>query len=175
MDTHANTKVDETAPTGPAQRLDYAALAPQLLKKLTELNVAVADSAIEQPIRDLVEIRASQMNGCTFCIDMHVKMAKIHGERELRLHHVAGWRESHLFTPRERACLAWTEVLTRISDGGVPDAVYERVRSQLSEKEIADLTFVIVAINAWNRLNVGFRPVPGALDKTYGLTRAGLN
>ncbi|WP_226575676.1 carboxymuconolactone decarboxylase family protein [Acuticoccus sediminis] len=175
MNVHPTTAVPGTGPTSPAQRLDYAAQSPQLLKKLTELNVAAASGAIEETIRDLVELRASQMNGCTFCVDMHVKMARIHGERELRLHHVAAWRESNLFTPRERAALAWAEVLTRMPDGGVPDDTYGRVRTQLSEKEIVDLTFVVVAINAWNRLNVAFRPVPGAYDETYGLAKAGLD
>ncbi|MCF3935351.1 carboxymuconolactone decarboxylase family protein [Acuticoccus sp. M5D2P5] len=174
MDINTTPRAPATLPTGPAQRLDYAEQSPQLLKKLTEFNVAIATGAIEEPIRDLVEIRASQMNGCTFCIDMHVKMAKIHGERDLRLHHIAAWRESHLFTARERAALAWTEGLTKIGEHGVPDGLYDRVRAEFSEKEISDLSFIIVAINAWNRLNVGFRPVPGAYDAKYGLTKAGL-
>jgi alkylhydroperoxidase family enzyme len=106
---------------------------------------------------------------------MHVKQAKIHGETELRLYHVAIWRESNLFIPRERAALAWTEALTKLPEGGVPDEIYERVRGQLSEKEISDLTFVVMAINAWNRVNVGFKTVPGAADKAYGLDKAGLN
>ena len=167
-------KPDAGSPTGPAQRLNYALQSPQAVKKLSELGAVLASGSIEESIRDLVEIRASQLNGCAFCIDMHVKKAKIHGERELRLHHVAAWRESHLFTPRERASLAWTEVITRLPDGGVPDEVYTRVRGELSEKEIADLTFVVVAINAWNRLSVAFRTVPGSLDELYGLAKAGL-
>jgi AhpD family alkylhydroperoxidase len=130
---------------------------------------------IDEKLQALVEIRASQINGCGFCLDMHVKQAKIHGETELRLYHVAIWRESNLFIPRERAALAWTEALTRLPEGGVPDEIYERVRGQLSEKEISDLTFVVMAINAWNRVNVGFKTVPGAADKAYGLDKAGLN
>jgi alkylhydroperoxidase family enzyme len=106
---------------------------------------------------------------------MHVKQAKILGETELRLYHVAIWRESTLFIPRERAALAWTEALTKLPEGGIPDEIYERVRGQLSEKEISDLTFVVMAINAWNRVNVGFKTVPGAADKAYGLDKAGLN
>jgi alkylhydroperoxidase family enzyme len=105
---------------------------------------------------------------------MHIKQAKIHGERELRLHHIAAWRESTLFIPRERAALAWTEVLTRIPDQGVPDDIYERVRTQLSEKEISDLTFLVMSINAWNRLNVAFKTVPGSSDIAFGLDKAGL-
>ncbi|MCJ9711152.1 carboxymuconolactone decarboxylase family protein, partial [Bordetella hinzii] len=114
-------------------------------------------------------------NGCGFCLDMHIKQAKLHGERELRLHHVAIWRESAEFSPRERACLAWTEALTILGAHGVPDEVYERVRGQLSEKEISDLSFAVMAINGWNRLNVGFRTVPGSADKAYGLDKATFN
>lgn len=105
---------------------------------------------------------------------MHVKEATIHGERALRLHHLAAWRESTLFSPRERACLAWTEVLTQLPTQGVPDDVYERVRGQLSEQEIVDLTYAVMAINAWNRANVAFRTPPGTLDKAFGLDKANL-
>ncbi len=106
---------------------------------------------------------------------MHVKQARIAGERELRLHHVAIWRESTLFSPRERAALAWTEAVTTLSAQGVPDAVYEEVRAQLSEKEISDLTLLVVGINGWNRLNVALRTVPGSADAAYGLDKAGLH
>ncbi|GAA3107264.1 carboxymuconolactone decarboxylase family protein [Rhizobium viscosum] len=157
------------------QRLNYAQKSPELLKKLSELSIALKDSAIEQKINDLVQIRASQINGCAFCLDMHVKEAKIHGESELRLYHVAIWRESNLFIPRERAALAWTEAVTKLPEGGIPDELYERVRGQLSEKEISDLTFAIMVINAWNRASVAFKSVPGSADKLYGLDRAGLN
>jgi AhpD family alkylhydroperoxidase len=140
-----------------------------------EFNHAVKESAIEDKIRDLVAIRASQINGCGFCLDMHVKQAKIHGERELRLYHIATWRESALFIPRERAALAWTEVLTKLPEQGVPDDIYERVRGQLSEKEISDLTFVVMLINSWNRISVGFKTVPGSSDAAFGLDKAGLS
>jgi AhpD family alkylhydroperoxidase len=157
------------------QRLNYAQQSPELFKKISDLSMALAGSVIEQKIRDLVNIRASQMNGCAFCLDMHVKEAKIHGESELRVHHVAIWRESALFIPRERAALAWTEALTKLPEGGIPDELYERVRGQLSEKEISDLTFSIMAINAWNRVSIAFKSVPGSADKLYGLDKAGLN
>jgi AhpD family alkylhydroperoxidase len=157
------------------QRLNYTQKSPELLKKLSDLTMALKDSAIEPKIQDLVHIRASQINGCAFCVDMHVKEATIHGESELRLHHIAVWRESNLFIPRERAALAWTEALTKLPDGGVPDELYERVRGQFSEKEISDLTFSIMAINAWNRASVAFRTVPGSADKLYGLDKAGLH
>jgi AhpD family alkylhydroperoxidase len=156
------------------QRIDYAQQSPELLKKFAAFNIGLKESAIEASIRDLVTLRASQLNGCGFCVDMHVKEAKIHGERELRLHHVAVWRESTLFSPRERAALAWTEIVTRLPEHGVPDDIYERVRGQLSEKEISDLTFAIVAINGWNRLSVAFKTVPGSADALYGLDKAGL-
>ncbi|GEC31895.1 alkylhydroperoxidase [Sinorhizobium fredii USDA 205] len=157
------------------QRLNYAQQSPELFKKLADLSMALKDSVIEQKIHDLVQIRASQINGCGFCLDMHVKEAKIHGESELRLYHIAIWRESNLFVPRERAVLAWTEALTRLPEGGIPDELYERVRGQLSEKEISDLTFSIMVINAWNRASVAFKNVPGSADKLYGLDKAGLN
>ncbi|MGO7585006.1 carboxymuconolactone decarboxylase family protein [Rhizobium ruizarguesonis] len=157
------------------QRLNYAQQSPELFKKFMEFSMALKSSVIDEKLQALVEVRASQINGCGFCLDMHVKQAKILGETELRLYHVAIWRESTLFIPRERAALAWTEALTKLPEGGIPDEIYERVRGQLSEKEISDLTFVVMAINAWNRVNVGFKTVPGAADKAYGLDKAGLN
>ncbi|MBY5407366.1 carboxymuconolactone decarboxylase family protein [Rhizobium leguminosarum] len=157
------------------QRMNYAQQSPELFKKFMEFSMALKSSVIDEKLQALVEIRASQINGCGFCLDMHVKQAKILGETELRLYHIAIWRESTLFIPRERAALAWTEALTKLPEGGVPDEIYERVRGQLSEKEISDLTFVVMAINAWNRVNVGFKTVPGAADKAYGLDKAGLN
>ncbi|MBB2676216.1 UNVERIFIED_ORG: AhpD family alkylhydroperoxidase [Rhizobium esperanzae] len=157
------------------QRLNYAQQSPELFKKFMDFSMALKSSVIDEKLQALVEIRASQLNGCGFCLDMHVKQAKIHGESELRLYHIAIWRESNLFVPRERAALAWTEALTKLPEGGVPDEIYERVRGQLSEKEISDLTFVVMAINAWNRVNVGFKTVPGTADKAYGLDKAGLN
>ena len=157
------------------QRVNYVEQSPELFKKFVEFLNAIKEGAIEESIRDLVAIRTAQLNGCTFCLDMHIKQARIHGERELRLYHVAGWRESTLFIPRERAALAWTEVLTRLPETGVPDDTYDRVRTQLSEKEISDLTFHVMATNAWSRLNVGFKTVPGSSDKVFGLDKAQLS
>lgn len=156
------------------QRANYLQQSPELFKKFVEFNNAIRESTIEETTRDLVAIRASQLNGCGFCLDMHVKQAKIHGERELRLYHLATWRESTLFLPRERAALAWTEVLTNLPPQGVPDDIYERVRGQLSEKELTDLTYEVLAINGWNRLNVAFKTVPGSSDAAFGLDKAGL-
>jgi AhpD family alkylhydroperoxidase len=158
-----------------SQRIDYIKQAPNLFKKFVEFNNLIHESSIEESIRDLVAIRASQINGCGFCLDMHIKQATLHGERPLRLHHLAAWRESTLFIPRERAALAWTEALTRLSRQGVPDEIYERVRTELSEKELTDLTYDIMAINAWNRINVAFKVVPGSFDKEWGLDKANLS
>jgi len=156
------------------QRIDYQKQSPELFKKFVEFSMALRHSLIEESIHDLVNIRASQINGCAFCVDMHVKEATIHGERPLRLHHIAIWRESTLFNLRERAALAWTEILTQLPAQGVPDDVYERVRTQLSEKELSDLTFLVMSINAWNRVSVGFQTVPGSYDKAFGLDKSGL-
>jgi AhpD family alkylhydroperoxidase len=157
------------------QRINYMQQSPELFKKFLEFSMAAkANSSIEASIQHLIEIRASQINGCGFCVDMHVKQATIAGERPLRLHHIAVWRESTLFSPRERAALAWTEALTTLGPQGVGDDVYDKVRTQLSEKELSDLTFSVMAINGWNRVNVGFRGVPGSHDKAFGLDKAQL-
>ena len=143
-------------------RLDYMKQSPALFKKLVEFNALIHDGAIEASILDLVSIRASQLNGCGFCVDMHIKQATIHGERPLRLHHLAAWRESTLFIPRERAALAWTESLTLISQTHAPDEDYELATAQFDAKEMVDLTVAITTINAWNRLAIGFRKMPQA-------------
>jgi len=153
-------------------RANPAALSPAPYKKYVDFTQA--PGTIEQGLRDLIHIRASQMNGCAFCLDMHVKEARLHGERELRLHHVAIWRESALFSPRERAALAWTEVLTHLPQGGVPDQAYADARAVFDEKELTDLTYAVMAINGWNRLSIAFRAEPGSLDTLYGLDKAGL-
>ena len=158
-----------------SQRLNASKQSPALYKAYLDFSAVQKKSGIDAALRHLVDIRASQINGCAFCLDMHVKEAKIDGERELRLHHVAIWRESPLFSPRERAALAWTEALTRLGEDGVSDEIYEQARAQFSEKELSDLTFAVVAINGWNRLSVAFRNPPGAMDEMLGLTAAGLS
>lgn len=155
-------------------RLNYVEQSPEFFKKFVQFSNALSGGSIEEKTHDLVQIRASQINGCAFCLDMHIKQAKIHGETELRLHHVAIWHESPLYSPRERAALAWAEALTRLPEGGVPDDIYELARSEFSEKEITDLTYLVMAINAWNRINVAFRNEPGSADKAFGLDKAGL-
>ena len=154
-------------------RINYNQHSPDLIKKLLELSQLNAQGSLGPTLADLVHIRASQLNGCAFCLDMHVKEAKIHGERELRLHHLTIWRESPLFSDKERTALEWTETLTKLA-AHIPDSVYEQVRAHLSEKEMADLTFAIGIINFWNRLNIGSQTTPGSLEAMLGLTHAGL-
>ncbi len=157
-----------------SQRLDYYSTSPELSKKLFELSGAVKKSSLGNTLIDLVNIRASQLNGCALCLDMHCKEAKIHGERELRIYHIPIWRESPLFSEAEKAALEWTEAVTALSDQNVDDEVYERVRAQFSEEQLSELTFAVGVINMWNRLNISFRTVPGSADEMLGLTKAGL-
>lgn len=155
-------------------RLDYSKTSPVLLKKMFELSEAVKKSSLGNTLLDLINIRASQLNGCALCLDMHSKEAKIHGERELRLYHIPIWRESPLFSDAEKAALEWTEALTKIGPEGVSDAVYERVRAHFNEVQLSELSFAVGVINLWNRLNIGFRNVPGSADAMLGLTKSGL-
>jgi len=154
-------------------RLDYMQQSPELFRKLVEFNMAIKKGGlVEEGIGDLIAIRASQINGCGFCLDMHLKQARIHGAQELRLHHLAIWRESPLFSERERAALDWTESLTRLPEHGVPEDVYQATRAEFGENGITELTYLVVTINAWNRVNVAFRSLPGSADKAFGLDKA---
>jgi AhpD family alkylhydroperoxidase len=155
-------------------RINYNEHSPELIKSLLEMSQKNAHGSLSPALLDLVHIRASQINGCAFCLDMHVKEAKIHGERELRLYHISVWRESPLFSDKERAALEWTEAVTKISEG-IPESLYEKVHAHLSEKEMSDLTFAIALINVWNRLNISSPTVPGSRDAMLGLTKSGLN
>jgi AhpD family alkylhydroperoxidase len=154
-------------------RINYVTHTSESITKLLELSQLNARGSLEPTVLDLVHIRASQLNGCAFCLDMHVKEAKIHGERELRLYHLSIWRESPLFSDRERAALEWTEAVTTLSEHRT-DAVYEQARAHLSEREMADLTWAIGIINLWNRLNVASQTEPGSRDAMLGLAAAGL-
>jgi AhpD family alkylhydroperoxidase len=128
---------------------------------------------LESSLLNLVDMRASQLNGCAWCLDMHSKDARAEGESEQRLYVLSAWRESPFYTDRERAALAWTEAVTLIADNHVPDDVYEETRKYFSEKELVDLTLAIIAINGWNRLNVSFRTVPGNYKpRQYQVARA---
>lgn len=146
------------------QRLNYAKIAPDALKAMLELETYVAASQLERSLYELVKTRASQINGCAYCLDMHTKDARKAGETEQRLYALSAWRETPFYTERERAGLEWTESLTLISENDVPDALYEAVRKQFNEEELVALTMAIVAINAWNRLAISFRTVPGTYE-----------
>ena len=129
---------------------------PDVLQAMLGLNAAYENSTLEPLLLDLVKLRASQINGCGYCVDMHTKDARLDGETEQRLYLVNVWWETSLYTEREQAALAWTEAVTRLENQRVPDEVYERARAQFSEEELVRLTLVVVAINGWNRFNVAF-------------------
>ena len=142
-------------------RIDGAKVAPGGYKAMLGLEAYLHESGLELPLLHLIKLRASQINGCAYCIDMHWKDLRAIGENEQRLYGLDAWREAPYYTGRERAALAWTEAVTRITDGHVPDQVYEEVRRHFNEKELADLTLAIATINAWNRLAIASRSVPG--------------
>ena len=142
-------------------RIEYGKAAPGVPAAMSGLERYVHQSGLDPSLVELVKLRASQINGCAYCIDMHTKDARARGETEQRLYELNAWRETPFYTERERAALAWTEAVTLVSDGHVPDDVYEEARAQFGEKELVDLTLAIVAINGWNRLAISFRSVPG--------------
>jgi AhpD family alkylhydroperoxidase len=144
------------------QRLDPRKAAPGGYKAMIALETYLAECGLDRNLLDLVKLRASQINGCAFCIDMHWKDLRAAGETEQRLYGLDAWRESPYYSDRERAALAWTESVTLIAKGHVPDGVYQTVLRQFSEKEIADLTLAVATINAWNRLAIAMRSTPGA-------------
>lgn len=140
-------------------RLNPFAAAPDAIKAMTALETYLKHCGIEASLYNLVKLRASQINGCAFCIHMHSREARAHGESEERLYLLSAWRESPLYTPRERAALGWTDALTRLADTHAPDADYEEARRHFSEEELVKLTVLVGAINIWNRIAVGFRSV----------------
>ena len=152
-------------------RLHYSQYATATYQALLALEASLK---LDNPLKDLIKIRVSQINGCVFCVDMHVKEAKLHGERELRLYHLPVWRESALFSDKERAALQWAETLTRLADHPVSDADYAAVRAHFDEEELVALTHVINTINTWNRLNAAFATPAGGMDNIMGLDKAGL-
>jgi AhpD family alkylhydroperoxidase len=143
-------------------RLDYARTAPDGLKAMLGLEQYARQSGLEAALLELIKIRVSQINGCAFCLDMHTKDARAAGETEQRLYALPAWRETPFFSDRERAALGWAEAVTQVSQTHVSDEIYETVRQHFTEKELADLTLAIVAINGWNRLAISFRSVPGS-------------
>jgi AhpD family alkylhydroperoxidase len=142
-------------------RINLMNVNPGIFHAMLGLEKQVGKSRLDTRLLDLVRMRASQINGCAYCLDMHSKDARAAGETEQRLYGLNAWRETPYYSDRERAALEWTEALTLITEGHVPDAVYERVRQEFSEDELAHLSLAIVAINGWNRLNVAARTVPG--------------
>ena len=157
-----------------AQRLNYSLHIPEAYNKLLELDALAGNSGLDNLLVHLVRLRASQINGCLFCIDIHTKQAIQNGERPLRLHHLPGWQESPLFSEREKAALLWTESLTRLSPESTKDEVYLFVKSHFSDTELTKLTMLIALINTLNRFGVGFRAEPGSFDKVLGLDKVEL-
>ncbi len=142
-------------------RLDYTKVSPGAVKAMSELERFVRQSGLEKPLLELVKMRASQINGCAFCLDMHSKDARAGGETEQRLYGLSAWREAPYYTDRERAALEWTESLTEVAKDHVPDQVFESVRKHFSAQELTSLTLAVVAINGWNRIAIAFRVEPG--------------
>lgn len=145
-------------------RIDYAKAAPGALAAMSGLEAYIHQAGFDRLLLELVKLRASLINGCAYCIDMHTKVARSLGETEQRLYSVSVWREAPYYSERERAALAWTEAVTLVSVDHVPDEVYELARQQFTEKELVDLTLAIVAINGWNRLAIASRTVPGTFE-----------
>jgi AhpD family alkylhydroperoxidase len=143
-------------------RLDFYKASPDAIKAMMAFSAATEKLGLEKPLLELVKLRASQINGCAFCVDMHAGDARKGGETERRLYAVAVWHETPFFTPRERAALAWTEAVTRIATQGTPDEVYSALDAQFTQKEQMDLTLAIATINCWNRLAISFRMMPAA-------------
>jgi AhpD family alkylhydroperoxidase len=142
------------------QRIDVTKVSPVAFKAVAALQAYVDQSGLDAKLRELIKIRASQINGCAYCLIMHTRDARKHGETDDRMHLLNAWREAPVFSARERAALAWTEALTLITQGHAPDAVYDEVRKQFSEKEVVDLTAAVCAINTWNRIAISFRATP---------------
>jgi AhpD family alkylhydroperoxidase len=146
------------------QRFDYVKAAPGIYHAMKGLEDYLHQCGLEESLLHLIKLRASQINGCAYCLDMHWKDLKSIGEPDHRLYELDAWEESPFYSDRERAALAWTEAVTRVADSRVPDALYDEVRKQFSEKEIANLTFAVAAINAWNRLAISARITPGTYE-----------
>jgi AhpD family alkylhydroperoxidase len=147
---------------GMKARFDFRKASPQGDKAMRGLHIFVRNCGLDHGLLELVKLRASQLNGCAHCIDMHTKELRADGESEQRLYLLNAWRESPFYSDRERAALAWTEAVTLVAQSGVSDEVYAQAREHFGEQELADLTYVIVAINGANRLNIAFRTVPGS-------------
>jgi AhpD family alkylhydroperoxidase len=141
-------------------RVNYAQVAPHAFKALLGLEKAMGESSLDKSLHELIKIRASQLNACAYCIDLHTRDAIKLGETPRRIFALSAWHETPFFTDRERAALLWTESLTLLAEKGAPEAIYNQVAEHFSERELADLTFAIATINAWNRFGVGFAMQP---------------
>jgi AhpD family alkylhydroperoxidase len=143
------------------QRIDYAQAFPEAIRAMGQMEASLRNSGLEKSLLDLVKLRASQLNGCAYCIDRHTKDARSGGEAEQRLYGLVAWRESPFFTARERAAMSWTEAITNIQEGHATQAAYDDARKEFDEAELVKLTFAITAINTWNRIAIAFRPAVG--------------
>jgi AhpD family alkylhydroperoxidase len=151
-------------------RLNYLKAAPGAYKAMLHFGEYADNSGLETSLIRLVQIRASQINGCAYCLDMHTQDARAEGESEQRLYLIAAWREAPFFSERERAALEWTEAITLVAEDHVPDEVYEQVRPHFSDEELVNLTMAINVINSWNRLNVAFRTPAGTYHRRQAAT-----
>src|SRR5262245_43158240 len=142
-------------------RIELRQVNPKIIQLLLAIEKHLHGSGLGSRLQHLIKTRASQINGCAYCLDMHTKDARAEGETEQRLYALDAWRETPFYDPRERAALEWAEAVTNVKEGHVPDEVYESVRKQFSESELADLTLAVAAINSWNRLSIALRAVPG--------------
>ena len=152
------------------QRLDYKLASPDAFKAMVNVEIQVHHSGLEPALLELVKTRASQLNGCAWCLDMHTKDARARGETEQRLYLLTAWREAPFYSERERAALAWTEALTQLPTHGIPDELYAEARRHFDEKALVDLTLAIIAINGWNRMNVAFRTTIGGYVSPHAKT-----
>lgn len=149
------------------ERLNVGKAVPGAYQAMRGLEKYVHESGLEDSLIELVKLRASQMNGCAYCIDMHTKDARAQGESEQRLYALSAWRETPFYSDRECAALEWTEAVTDIGNNHVPDDLFERTRARFGEKELVDLTLAIIAINGWNRLAISFRRLPGSYVRQH--------
>jgi AhpD family alkylhydroperoxidase len=156
------------------QRLDYSKAAPDGTGILRQLERYLKNAGLEPDLLELVRLRASQINGCAYCIDMHTKDARSHGESEQRLYGVTAWREMPFYSERERAALAWCETVTLIGEGRVPDEIYSLARNHFTERELVDLTLAVIAINSWNRLAISFRTPAGSYQPDHPVSKKNL-
>jgi len=151
-------------------RINYHHATPAALQAMLGVERYVRSSGLEHSVLELVKLRASQINGCGYCLDMHSKDARAQGETEQRIYVLSAWRDAPFYTARERAALAWTEALTKIADTEITDSLYESARAQFSEKELVDLTMAVIAINGWNRFSISLGTEVGSYQRPTGAT-----